>query len=87
VRQIRGGSVERLAWLRRLLVRPLPLRERAPPQFNNKEWVRGLALPLTRPSFLKLMRCLLPQGGEGAAMCAEVAAAQSSGSTRTIEAP
>src|SRR2546423_444366 len=34
-------------------------------EVQKQEWVRGLALPLTQRSFLKLMRCPLPQEGRG----------------------
>src|SRR5262245_48458524 len=47
---------------RRLLLCPLPLRERAPPQFNTTDWVRGSLEPLTRPYLLNIQRCPLPQG-------------------------
>src|SRR5262245_3774216 len=57
---------------RRLLMRPLPSRERAPPQFNTTDWVRGSLEPLTRPHLLNIQHCPLPQGESDCLGCQAV---------------
>src|SRR5262245_11438343 len=49
-----------------------PLRERAPPQFNTTDWVRGSLEPLTRPYLLNIQRCPLLQGESDCLGCQAV---------------
>ena len=60
-----------------MLLRPLPLWERATQRFNEEEWVRGFRLshePLTHPSFADASELPSPAGGEGTITSTSLAA-------------